>query len=380
MILGIDASNIRDGGGLTHLYELLRAADPHAHGFKQVVVWAGKSTLGKIEDRDWLGKRYDPFLDRGLPFRLYWHKFRLGNLAASAGCDLLFVPGGSDASGFKPMVAMSQNLLPFEWREFRRYGLSTLSIKYAFLRFTQGRTFRRSNAVIFLSQHARDAVLRVTGKLQGASPVIPHGIDPRIFQPPRRQRDLKEFTESNPCRILYVSKVDVYKHQWHVVEAVARLRSSGLSVVLDLVGPIAQGASRLKTALQRADPAGRFVSCRGELPYETLQEQYLNADINVFASSCETFGQILTEAMSAGLPIACSNRSAMPEILGDAGAYFDPESPEEIAGAIRRLLESPELRMGKACGAYSRAKEYSWTRSADETFSLLERVAKENRR
>lgn len=71
MILGIDAFNIRAGGGVTHLVELLRAADPLAHGFKQVVVWGGMATLAKIHDRDWLIKVNDPFLDRALLYRAF---------------------------------------------------------------------------------------------------------------------------------------------------------------------------------------------------------------------------------------------------------------------------------------------------------------------
>jgi glycosyltransferase involved in cell wall biosynthesis len=96
----------------------------------------------------------------------------------------------------------------------------------------------------------------------------------------------------------------------------------------------------------------------------------------VFASSCETFGQILVEAMSAGLPIACSNRSVMPELLGDAGVYFDPEQPAEIASAIRTLFDSPELRSRLARESFKKAKNYSWARCADETFSFISQCAR----
>jgi glycosyltransferase involved in cell wall biosynthesis len=95
----------------------------------------------------------------------------------------------------------------------------------------------------------------------------------------------------------------------------------------------------------------------------------------LFASSCEIFGQILTEAMSAGLPIACSNQSAMPELLGHAGVYFDPERPAEIASAIRKLFNSSELRFRLACESFEKVQEYSWKRCADETFSFIAQVA-----
>src|SRR5262249_14967918 len=76
-------------------------------------------------------------------------------------------------------------------------------------------------------------------------------------------------------------------------------------------------------------------------------------------------------AMAAGLPIACSNRGPMPEILGDAGVYFDPERPEELVTAIEALLKDADVRQRCARDAYDRARQYSWERCAKETFSFL---------
>ena len=376
MILGIDASNIHSWGGITHLSELLRAADPGRHGFEQVILWAGEPTHRRLEDRDWLRKQRDPLLERGRLSRFYWQKFRLAAQARAARCDVLFVPSGTDAVAYRPMVTMSQNLLPFDWPELRRFGLSVHSLKYTLLRFAQTRTFRRADDVVFLTRFAREAVLKVTGPLRGEQPVIPHGMDGKFFHPPRPQRHPDEFTAAAPCRVLYVSIVDLYKHQWHVVEGIAKLRSQGLEVVLELVGPPKKGTSRLLRTMEALDPKHEFVRYLGAVPYDRIQEKYLAADIYVLASSCETFGQVLTEAMASGLPIACSNRSALPEILGDSGAYFDPEKPVEIAAAVGRLMASAELRERLAQGAYEKAQRFSWSRCAEDTFALLARVGK----
>ncbi len=89
---------------------------------------------------------------------------------------------------------------------------------------------------------------------------------------------------------------------------------------------------------------------------------------------------ILLEGMAAGLPIACSDRGPMPEVLGDAGVYFNPEDPASIAKAIRHLIESPELREQKAQAAFQRAQQYSWARCAEETFGFLVCVLDEHAR
>jgi glycosyltransferase involved in cell wall biosynthesis len=83
---------------------------------------------------------------------------------------------------------------------------------------------------------------------------------------------------------------------------------------------------------------------------------------------------ILIEAMAAGLPIACSNRGPMPEVLGDAGVYFNPESPEEISDALEKLITDRVLRETSAWSAYEEAKKYSWEKCADQTFRFIREV------
>lgn len=377
MIIGIDVSNIRAGGGVTHLHELLRAADPSVLGIDKIIIWGGMATLTKIDDRDWLHKVHDPLLERGLAFRVFWQSFRVKELAKKAECDVLFVPGGSDASGFKPMVTMSQNMLPFEWREMRRFGWSLNTLKFMLLRWAQSRSFCKADGVIFLTQYAGDAVVKVTGALRAKTAIIPHGINHRFMRHPRPQRLATDFKDTQPCRLLYVSIVDVYKHQCQVIEAVAQLRSKGVPVVLSLVGPPAEGLIRMKETLKRVDPEGAFISYSGEVPYDSLDDCYGSADIGVFASSCENMPNTLLECMAAGLPIACSNRGPMPEILGSAGEYFDPENPKKIAETLQRLISNKGLRERCARDAYVTAQGYSWEKCAQETFAFIADVAKE---
>ena len=375
MILGIDASNIRAGGGVTHLVELLRAVDPLAHGISQVIVWSGKPTLERIEDRPWLVKSHQPLLDKSLPLRIFWQRFRLSGLARATGCDLLFVPGGSYAGNFHPIVTMSQNLLPFEWHELCRFGWSWMTFKFLLLRLIQARTFRRADGLIFLTTYARDIVMGVIKTTVGKKTIIPHGIDSRFICPPQEQLSITRYTFEHPFRILYVSVIDVYKHQWHVAESVAQLRKSGLPVALDLVGPAYPPAlKRLKKLLSRIDSQGEFVQYLGALLYSELNARYAKANLCLFASSCENMPNILLEGMASGLPIACSNSGSMPEILGNAGVYFNPEDPQDIARALKELIYSPELRTDKARASFEGAQVYSWARCSRETFKFISDV------
>ena len=386
MKLGIDASNTRAGGTATHLIELLRAACPPDFGFDQVIIWAGSAFLGRIEERGWLTKvaeplleqAANPYLDRRHLQRAWWQRFRLRQLAQAAGCDLLFAPGGVHNSGFRPTVTMSRNMLVFDPHEARRYGWSPARLRLWILRRLQGHSFRTADGMIFLTEYAREVISRATGLAAAKSTVIAHGVNQKFSLPPRPQQPISAYSHDRPYRVLYVSTVDTYKHQWNVAEAIARLRAAGLPVILDLVGPAYRaGMQKLTEKLAVLEGSADFVRYRGEVPYDVLHDFYANADLKVFASSCENLPNILLQAMAAGLPIACSRCRPMPDVLGEAGVYFDPEDPADLTRAIETLIRSPELRARNAAMGYECARQYSWKRCAAETFTFLAERARE---
>jgi glycosyltransferase involved in cell wall biosynthesis len=370
--LGIDASNLRSGGGVTHLIELLESAKPQEAGFDRVIIWAGQQTLNQLPSRDWLSKISPAAVNKGFLRRTWWQRFCLSQSAREFNCDALLVPGGSFAGDFRPIVTMSQNLLPFVWCELMRYRFSAKIVKFLMLRFTQSRTFKSADGIIFLTEYARLAVSNVTGMLSGNTTVIPHGLASRFYREVDLERIKREYTAQEPCRLLYVSIVDLYKHQWHLIEAVHILRGQGLYLELVMIGPTFLPAlDRLNKALLQFDPEGNWAHYRGSVDYDALHIEYANADIGIFASSCENLPIILLETMAAGLPIACSNRGPMPEVLGSGGVYFDPENPNDIAVSIEQLVGSPELREEKVKVSQKLCKEYSWSRCAKETFSFI---------
>jgi glycosyltransferase involved in cell wall biosynthesis len=372
MILGIDATNIRVGGGVHHLIEVLAVGDSDKHSFDRIILFGSKVTLDQIEPRPWLVKVSPSALNGNLIQRLVWQRFELSLALRKYQCNLLFVPGGSYSGTFRPVVSMSQNLLPFELKEIRRYGWSFTALRLFLLRFSQGKTFTSADGIIFLTDYARSVVTRVVHISDAKSIVIPHGINAKFSYPPKLQVPIANYSSDRSYRILYISTIDMFKHQWNVVEAVAKLRLLGYPVVLDLVGGSYPPAlARLNHALNKYDPGHAFVDYLGPLSYREIEKKYADADLFVFASSCETFGQIITEAMRAGLPIACSERSAMSELLQNCGVYFNPEDSDSIAGAIRRLLDDPNLRCYMASAAKEMSARFSWERCADETFEFF---------
>ena len=83
--------------------------------------------------------------------RALWQYKKLNIKLIEEQCDILFVPGGSFTTKFRPVVTMSQNLIPFQLTELYRYGLSLLTIRLIFLRYSQSFSFKNANGTIFLT-------------------------------------------------------------------------------------------------------------------------------------------------------------------------------------------------------------------------------------
>jgi glycosyltransferase involved in cell wall biosynthesis len=374
--IGIDAANIRNGGGVTHLLEFLSAIEPEQMQVKEVVIWGNTQTLQSLPNANWIKKINPPSLEKSLLSRVLWQIFSLSSAVKAAQCDVLFIPGGSYVGSFHPVVSMSQNLFPFEWEMIAKSGFSIRTLKFILLRWAQSFTFKRSDGVIFLTEYAKRAVLKVTGPLRARSVVIAHGLNPRFDYQPKPQLPIEQYTQDHPYRLLYVSTIDVYKNQLELIEAVQLLRQKGYPLALTLIGPNEPPAlAALQKVQQQVDPHSEWLEYLGALPYKSLNLEYQKADLGVFASRCETFGMTVLEKMSVGLPIACSRESSMHEILSDAGIYFDPNSPSSIAEAIEQYLLSPQLRDQHQQKAHVLAQKYTWARCAGQTIRFLREIA-----
>ena len=370
MILVIDASNIRAGGGLTHLAELLKCIDPTKHPINKVLLYAPFSSLIKIPDYGWLEKKTNWYLNQNFITRIFWQEFILPQLCRRK-ADLLFSLGGTYVGSFHPYISMSQNMLVFDRKERNRYGISFQLFRISLLEKLQKLSFKNADGVLFISKYAQKEISKVV-RIKNST-VIPHGISDRFKQRPRLANPISNYNFNNPLKILYVSIIDVYKHQWNVVKAVENLRNEkNLPVELHLVGPHYLPSYKLLLKTISSFPNSYdFIKVHGKVPFEQIQSFYKSSDIFVFASTCENMPNIVLEAMSAGLPICSSNSMPMPEFLLDAAEYFDANIPRSIRDSLVRLINSPSLRDDLSERAYKESEKYSWERCSSETIEFL---------
>jgi glycosyltransferase involved in cell wall biosynthesis len=140
---------------------------------------------------------------------------------------------------------------------------------------------------------------------------------------------------------------------------------------LVIVGNPGIGEGLVQEALASLRDPGRVVRLRG-LASGNLAALYQNADLFVFPSLHEGFGLPVLEAMMAGLPVVTSRKGAIPEVGGDCVRYADPGDAEDLARAVREMLElSGEQRRAWVARARQRAAQFSWEQTADATVACL---------
>lgn len=112
----------------------------------------------------------------------------------------------------------------------------------------------------------------------------------------------------------------------------------------------------------------------GFIPDGQLKWAMQNCKAYVWASLSEGFGLPPLEAMLNGSPVASSNASCMPEVLGDAAAYFDPYNVEDMARVIENVITSEQLQKKLTTEGKQQIKKYSWQRMAEQTLEVYARV------
>ena len=368
--IGIDASRNRSGGAKAHIIGIINEFDEKL-GFKNVHLWAYKSLLDEIQDRPWLVKHHHPYLELSLIHQLFWQAFQLKKDAHHFKCNILFSTDASTLCNFSPLVVLSQDLLSYEPGIMKSYKWGKNRLRLEIIKIVQNLAFRRSKGVLFLTDYASKIIQKSCGRLSRTA-LAPHGIDDKFrnivkFKPKYLKNSIK-----NPIKCIYVSNADIYKHHDNVVYAMKLLKNRGLFVNLKLLGGgsgLAQ--SNLENAIAECDPEGEYIEQLDFIQHDDLPRYLAKSHIYIFASSCENLPVTLLEGMASGLPIVCSNRGPMPEVLKDGGIYFNPEESSSIADAIENLIVSQHLCNKLTTKAKKLSASYTWKACSQNTFKFI---------
>ncbi|NHA07223.1 glycosyltransferase family 4 protein [Mucilaginibacter sp. HC2] len=168
--------------------------------------------------------------------------------------------------------------------------------------------------------------------------------------------------------LLYVGRVNIRKNIFHLVSALNLLDDKAIKLVV--AGELGSDINLLKDHIQ-AEGVSHRVIFTGHIPEEDLYLIYANATVFCFPSYAEGFGLPPLEAMQCGVPVVVSQRTAMPEVCGNAAIYIDPDYPGDIAEKINCLLNDKVLYQKKVLEGIDHAKKFSWEVSANGILKLI---------
>jgi glycosyltransferase involved in cell wall biosynthesis len=228
---------------------------------------------------------------------------------------------------------------------------------------------RWADRVVTVSEAARRDLLAWFGLPPGRVVVVGEGAD-AAFRPtpegPDSDAILRKYRIVPGARfVLYVGGLSPHKNLLRWIEAFAAGAPADVGMVLvgDLGDVFHTHVPELRAAVERHGLGNRVVFT-GFVPDAELAYLYGRAYCLVQPSLMEGFGLPPIEAMACGTPVLSSTAGSLPEVVGEAGVYFDPTDVAAMAAALRDLLADPARRAALARLASERAAGYSWAASA----------------
>jgi glycosyltransferase involved in cell wall biosynthesis len=363
----INALHARSGGGRTYLSNMAPrlAREP---GLELHVV-LHDDDAGLVPPEGWPGVNVHTLgFPAGFWRRLWREQVDVPRLARRIGASVTFSPANFGPLFTPGRVILIRTALGVGGLERRPHRITY----WALLAVATAVSVVTARGVMAVSDYARRAV--AAGPLRPwrkKIAVVPHGVGAPFTGPSEGPRE---------GFLLAVGDIYVQKNFAVLVEAVRRLRRARPDIALKIAGRTVDGAYHdalvRRIAELRMDRAVTFL---GGLPPEELAALYRRCSVFVFPSLVETFGNPLLEAMAAGAPIACARAAAMPEVLGDAGVYFDPRSASDMADTIDRLLRDRSYLATYAARARERAARFTWEATAAATAGVLRRAARRDK-
>ncbi len=320
------------------------------------------------------------FHPRKSPLMQFDRLWRYGGAAAAAfldGADIVLNPHGASLpiSTLLPTITVIHDLTPMVMPSFHRRTAF-------FLKFLLARSAKSSAAIITVSEHSRQDIIRICGVPESKVHVVHEGYDRRLFNTlppePALLEQLRLRLGIKRPYILHHGAIQPRKNLPRLIAAYRRLlaRNPQLDFDLVLAGPLAwQHEETLNAAQDHSVCKGKVVLA-GALNDRDLSLLVRGAFLEVIPSLYEGFCLPMVEAMASGVPTIAANSSCLPEISGGVLRYFNPDSVEDIALRMEAVLLSRDLQAELAQRGRERAQKFSWKVCAQETLGVVEQVAR----
>ncbi|MBL7053539.1 MAG: glycosyltransferase family 4 protein [Candidatus Portnoybacteria bacterium] len=267
---------------------------------------------------------------------------------------------------FKPFVVTIHDLILKRFPTRRVSALEPFSywfknIAYHLVIYS---AIKRSKKIIAISNYTKKDILKYFSIDSKKIKVIYEGAPQEIFNS-SNDNILKKHNISKPY-LLYVGNAYPHKNLERLIMAFDGLNKNGMQLVL---------AGRLDffyKKIQKRFSGFKNIVFTDFILDKDLPTLYQNASLYIFPSLCEGFGLPPLEAMTYQIPVVSSKATCLPEILGQAAIYFNPEDIEDMKQKIKLVLEDKQLQKELILEGNKKIREYSWVKMAQEVLREYE--------
>jgi glycosyltransferase involved in cell wall biosynthesis len=305
--------------------------------------------------------------------KLAWEQLTAPQAARRAGVDLLHVPYFAPPYFSRtPVVTTIHDVIPLRLPAYR-YS----SFMRAYMRLVS-RAAHRATLIITVSQHAKQDIIDAL-KLPAERIRVIYEAAGEEYRPITDAGELARVRARYGVGerfIFYLGGLDARKNVPTLVRAFAHVYRQLEDPDLQLL--IAGNPDKKSGPLfPDPRPIAADLGMTGQIVYRYIEEEdkaavYSAASVFVFPSLYEGFGLDPLEAMSCGAPVVCSNRTSLPEVVGDAALLFDPENTGQMAAAMRDVLANDELARDLRARSLRQAAKFNWRNTAQETLAVYE--------
>ena len=301
--------------------------------------------------------------------RLLSEQFRLAGRISRYRLDVLHSPGFTMPLWTKvPRVFTVHDL-----KVYAMPGIYSAS-RRILRKYLTREAVRRADAIISVSNFTKQEIIKQFGVSEHVISVIHNAAD---SPPPVVDRCWSEVAQRLGIRDEYIVVFSSREPHKNVPTLLRAFAQSGIPnhVQLVVVGHLPESSLPPLASLADGLGIGQRILFTGYLTELHRNLVLAHAKLLAVPSLYEGFGIVLLEAMNAGVPIACADAAALPEVAGPAAVFFDPLAVDEVASALQRVLVDGPLRERLIVRGRRRVRDFSWEKSARQTLEVYEQVA-----
>lgn len=304
----------------------------------------------------------------------YWFDVQVPKILKKKQVDVFFSPDNFlSLTTSVPIVLTTHDIAHYH------YPAQVALIHRPYYRWFIPAFLRKADKIVAVAEYGKQDLIDHYQVSADKIMVVPNGTR-EVFQPISStvQVQIKQRYSQGQEYFFFLGAIHPRKNLIGLIRGYERFRTNTQAPVkLLIAGKLAWQVEEIMQ-IHAQSPFAQDIIFLGYLPEETAAQLMATALALTYLSFFEGFGLPVLEALCTDTPVITSNTSSLPEVAGEAALLVDPHNINEIAAAMQRIWNEPELRADLVQKGRQQRQLFSWDKAAEKIYSLLESVGQKN--